>query len=213
MSKSNQQEPNYSKAKRVFVLNLALCSVLAISLVTLHYTKPEETIPKKNESLTLLTTPQKTPLEIANQLGQAHGLSEDPRVYHPLSDKQLSEKASQTLEKEFEPKSPEFNALVKTYCDGYRARYNDYYSPRAGYNAGLLYGIKVDPTLHSFLNRITLNLFLEHEKSKNQELDALDEVQWHVFKGGFQLGYQNGYMQIKEGITAKIGERIPIIAP
>ena len=205
-----------SKAKRVFLLNLTLCTLLGAGFIAHRLSSSPEIEPTKPTEAIAEQAPPSA-LEFANMIGQAHGLAEDSRITYPLKKRRIIPIARKTIEQIKQPPNIGINhsqdVLISAYIEGYYARFEEYYSDRDGYDAGFLFGLKSDPTIHPICSERDLIWNLDHIKSAALEKYSLDEIKWNIFKQGFIKGYASSYMQTKEGITAKRGEPIELIEP
>ena len=212
-TRSRSSEP-ISQAKRMFLVNLTLCALIGVSFTIRQLTRdPEATLPE-TESTALPIAETKSALEIAYFLGQAFGLSEDPRATLALSKKQLVRHATTALSLIAETaQSDNQEALITAYSKGYHEQFEHYYSDREGYDAGYRFGLKLDPTQRPQISENAIHVSLDRHKTAALEKYSLNDIQWCIFKQGFFEGYSDGYLQTKAGITAKLGEAIEIIEP
>jgi hypothetical protein len=206
---TNDQSPSISRAKRAFLLNLVLCALLGVGYIILRLGSSHEVVtPQLEQSPATPLRPQNAAM-LASIEGQAHGLSEDPKAYLPLKKERLISAATEAIEQIKRQHTTtidgDSDTLIAAYIDGYQTRFEDYYSDQDGYEAGFLFGLQFDPTRHPQISTRGICNKLELNKTMALEKYSLDEVHWVVFTDGFNKGYTAGYLQTKEGITAKGG--------
>lgn len=196
----------------MFLLNLALCSLLGCALIAMRMNGNDEPEPL-TETTQLTAAPQRSAIECINLVGQAYGLSDDPRVTLPYKDEQLAIAAQNAIKMLKETHSTHIEsdqALIAAYIEGYHARFGDYYSQQEGYDAGYLLGIKTDPTKYRGLATQRLNEILEHDRSLNPEKYPHDEAEWILFKQGYDSGYSKGYLRTEEGVTLEVLRKLEL---
>jgi hypothetical protein len=210
------RQPSQStrRAKRVFLMNLTLCALLVAILIVHHLNRSDQIDPTEAEATRAELEPQSA-LKIANMMGQAHGLSEDPRAYYRLSNNKLFRPAKQaTTQIEQMPNmiiDADHDTLTSAYIDGYHARFEEYYSDRDGHDAGYLFGLKQDPTTARLYTSRLIDEELEHYKSKALKKYNLDEIQWLIFKKSFDEAYQSGFIKTQAGITVPAWQEIEFL--
>lgn len=215
MSTHSNSSQSISKAKRVFLLNLVLCTLLGAGFIAHHLSSSPEIEPTKPTEAIAEQEPQSA-LNLANIIGQAHGLAEDSRITYPLKKRRIIPIARKAIEQiELPPNigvTHSQDALISAYIEGCYARFEEYYSDRDGYESGFLFGLKNDPEIYSMYSKRGLSRLLNRSKSIAFQKYSLNEIQLIIFTQGFIKGYEPSYLQTKEGITAQRGEPIDLIA-
>lgn len=215
MSSDQHTSKHESKAKRTFLLNLTLCALL-VTFFTIHHlcSTPEA------ETALLAKTPTNEPLsalKLANKMGQAQGLAEDPKVYFRSKKRHLTTSAKLAIEQMEQCLDVTIDAnpdtLIQAYMDGYHARFEEYYSDKDGYEAGILYGVKWDPTRYKMASEQQIGGMLNKYESIVLDKYEIDQIQWKIFRRGFIKGYEYGYIKTQEGITLKVIQNVKLIEP
>jgi hypothetical protein len=194
-------------------VNLVLCTLLGAGFIAHRLSSSPEIEPTKPTEAIAAQEPQSA-LNLANIMGQAHGLSEDSRITYPLKKRRIIPIARKAIEQiELPPNigvTHSQDALISVYIEGYYARFEEYYSDRDGYESGFLFGLKDDPEIYSIYSKRGLSRLLNRSKSIAVEKYSVDEIQWIVFKQGFIKGYASSYMQTKKGVTAQRGDPLDL---
>ena len=199
------------RAKRLFMMNLALFALLLSGVWLLFDSGGDEKAPQQTPAME--PSPEK-PLSLPEQAymrGQTDALRVRPETMPPFEDAwvRLTCRKAILRDPAFAGQNASIELLVDAYYRGYSERFDDYFDSSIARKLGFNYGLRFDPALHPFPDFKWIQMTLLPHKPKLSARFGLDALKWKLFVKAFDQGFEEGYYRTKEGITS--GAQAPIL--
>jgi len=191
------------RAKRVFLVNSALCVCLLFIAAFMFLGGEEDTesdlappVPEREWSLP----------ELAYLKGEMQALREHPNTMPQYEEEWVRKHAEQAIrrDREFDGAGEALTPiLVNEYLRAYTERFEDYYDGHAAREFGYRYGVKFNPDLHGSFPRECYGTLNANRQKLEQAFEIPDEATWRLFCDAFDKGFVQGYRIVEDGVTAQ----------